>query len=170
MITPQIYVGTYGKYNNGSIEGAWIDLSTHNEESFAIACNELHKAPPNSDCRPSHEFMYQDYEGFPSLFYSESGIDNRLWEYLTLDEHEQEVVAAFINCYGDCPNLFESADSAYYGTYDNDIAFAEELVESSGMLHDVPESLKQYFDYERYAGDLMFEFRSFSGFYFCNNW
>ena len=24
---PAIYVGTYAKYNNGSIEGAWVDMT-----------------------------------------------------------------------------------------------------------------------------------------------
>ena len=28
---PSVYVGTYGKYNDGSLCGLWIDLSTFND-------------------------------------------------------------------------------------------------------------------------------------------
>lgn len=57
------YVGTYGKYNSGSIEGAWLDLAdyaTHSE--FVAACRELHK----NESDP--EFMIQDWEGLPDGF------------------------------------------------------------------------------------------------------
>ena len=39
-----VYVGTYGKYNNGSLFGAWLDLSDYaDKEEFYEACRELHK-------------------------------------------------------------------------------------------------------------------------------
>jgi len=31
---PSVYVGTYGKYNDGSLCGLWIDLSTFNDFDF----------------------------------------------------------------------------------------------------------------------------------------
>ena len=38
----KIYVGTYGKYNNGSLSGAWLDLSDYSDkEEFYEACREL---------------------------------------------------------------------------------------------------------------------------------
>lgn len=40
----RVYVGTYGKYNNGSLFGAWLDLSDYSDkEEFYDACRELHK-------------------------------------------------------------------------------------------------------------------------------
>ena len=40
----RVYVGTYGKYNNGSLFGAWLDLSDYSDkEDFYEACRELHK-------------------------------------------------------------------------------------------------------------------------------
>ena len=40
----RVYVGTYGKYNNGSLFGAWLDLSDYTDkEEFYEACRELHK-------------------------------------------------------------------------------------------------------------------------------
>ena len=38
----KVYVGTYAKYNNGSLFGAWLDLSDYSDkEEFYEACREL---------------------------------------------------------------------------------------------------------------------------------
>ena len=56
----RVYVGTYGKYNSGSIEGAWIDLATCSDYSaFLEACRKAHK----DEVDP--EFMIQDYSELP---------------------------------------------------------------------------------------------------------
>jgi antirestriction protein len=40
----RVYVGTYGKYNTGSIKGAWLNLADYaDKEAFLTACTELHK-------------------------------------------------------------------------------------------------------------------------------
>ena len=76
-MTIQIYVGTYSKYNEGSIAGAWLDLEKFSDkEDFLSACLELH----NDEADP--ELMFQDYEGFPDRFYSESGITEALFDWL----------------------------------------------------------------------------------------
>ena len=39
----RIYVGTYAKYNAGSIKGAWLDLEDYaDRDAFLEACRELH--------------------------------------------------------------------------------------------------------------------------------
>lgn len=41
----KVYVGTYAKYNNGSLFGAWLDLSDYSDkEEFYEACREPHVA------------------------------------------------------------------------------------------------------------------------------
>ena len=56
----QVYVGTYGKYNSGSVAGAWIDLSDCASYSdFLAKCKDTHKDERDP------EFMIQDTEGFP---------------------------------------------------------------------------------------------------------
>lgn len=63
---PSVYVGTYGKYNDGSLCGLWIDLSSFNAYyDFIDFCKAIHadeEAP---------ELMAQDYEGFPRQWYNE---------------------------------------------------------------------------------------------------
>ena len=41
---PSLYVGTYAKYNAGSIAGEWIDLTNFSDaDEFLAHCAELHK-------------------------------------------------------------------------------------------------------------------------------
>ena len=48
----RVYVGTYGKYNNGSLFGAWLDLSDYaDKEEFYEACRELFTKPAGSFTR-----------------------------------------------------------------------------------------------------------------------
>ncbi len=68
--TPAVYVGTYHKYNCGSIFGKWFELTEFDgREDFYEACQALHADEWDA------EFMFQDQEGIPSQFVSESAID-----------------------------------------------------------------------------------------------
>ncbi len=53
----RIYVGTYAKYNEGSIFGKWLDLSDYSDkDEFYETCRELHKDEEDP------ELMFQDWE------------------------------------------------------------------------------------------------------------
>ena len=72
------YVGTYGKYNEGSLEGKWLDLEDYTSyEEFCDACKELHKDEKDP------EFMIQDWD---------------------LDFDEQEEAFDLHGYYGECLN------------------------------------------------------------------
>jgi hypothetical protein len=56
----RVYVGTYKKYNSGSIAGGWISLDDCKDYGqFMDKCRALHKNERDP------EFMIQDTEGFP---------------------------------------------------------------------------------------------------------
>lgn len=39
----KVYVSTYKKYNEGSLNGGWLDLSDYSDkEEFYEACKDLH--------------------------------------------------------------------------------------------------------------------------------
>ncbi|WHT75169.1 antirestriction protein ArdA [Myroides odoratimimus] len=63
----KVYVGTYAKYNNGSIKGDWIELNNFSSiEEFYEFCSELH----SDETDP--EFMFQDSDyPFMHLLYSQ---------------------------------------------------------------------------------------------------
>lgn len=76
LLESKIYVGTYGKYNAGSIKGKWMTLSDYeSKEAFLKAARELH----NDEADP--EFMFQDIEDYPEDFYQESSIED-VWPFI----------------------------------------------------------------------------------------
>jgi len=154
-----VYVGTYQKFNNGSIGGAWVDLTKFSdEEEFLDHCKVLHKDEEDP------ELMYQDFEEFPKRYYSESYINSDLWEWLALDDNEKDILEAYLECFG-YDGTIEDAMKAYQGKYTNDIDFTMELLESCG---DIPQDLPSYvhIDWEGTARDIMMDYSSANGFYF----
>jgi len=160
---PSVYVGTYAKYNSGSINGAWIDLSKFNNyDEFIDHCKKLHKDETDP------ELMFQDFENFPKSYYSESEIDADLWdEYINLAEHERELLEAYHDA--GFEGGIQEAEDAFIGCYKDDEDFAWNMLENTGDLNSIPEHLQSYFDLEKYARDLMFDHSSAGGYYFTNN-
>lgn len=151
MTTPKIYVGTYAKYNNGSLQGEWLKLDDYKDkDEFLSACQELHKDEQDP------ELMFQDHEGIPEGMIKESWVDDRLWDWMALDANEQEVVQA----YWEWSAADEDIDSAlehYQGTF-NDLADYAETVqgELSGYSRDDknPWNPINFIDWDALGNDL----------------
>lgn len=74
-----VYVGTYKKYNEGSLEGAWLHLNEFStNEEFLKKCTQVHK----DESEP--EFMYQDTEYLPSEMYTECIIYPEVFQVLSV--------------------------------------------------------------------------------------
>lgn len=95
--TPKIYVGTYAKYNDGSLDGKWVDLTAYDTyEDFLAAMHELHSDEDDP------EFMVQDFENFPEKWYHEGGLPtkeefNKINEYYMMDDSEKDAYAAYVS-------------------------------------------------------------------------
>lgn len=131
---PSLYVGTYAKYNNGSIEGEWLNLSDYSDaDEFLEACKELHSDEEDP------EFMFQDYEGFPDSFYSESMSEEelqKLLDYVNMDADDREMLEMYAEATGyniDEIELDEARD-AFHGTADSEEDFAEQIAEECGEI------------------------------------
>jgi antirestriction protein len=157
---PSVYVGTYAKYNSGSIQGAWVRLDQFDDQDeFLEYCAELHKDEEDP------EFMYQDFENFPDEYYSESEINPDLWEFLALDDNDRAMYEAFKET--GMEGTFSEAEDAYSGQFDSDIDFVMELLESCG---DIPKDMPSYIhiDWESTARDIMYDYSEANGYYFRN--
>ncbi|OSL96372.1 anti-restriction protein [Escherichia coli T426] len=152
VVAPAVYVGTWHKYNCGSIAGRWFDLTTFDDErDFFAACRALHQ----DEADP--ELMFQDYEGFPGNMASECHIN---WAWVegfrqARDEGCEEAYRLWVDDTGETD--FDTFRDAWWGEADSEEAFAVEFVSDTGLLADVPETVALYFDYEAYARDLFLD-------------
>lgn len=155
-----IYVGTYHKYNNGSIAGAWLNLDDYADESeFYDACRALH----HDELDP--EYMFQDFEGFPKHLYSECGNITAIYEYINFvnDSHlDQDVIDSALEL--DIP--LESIEDAYVGSYDNDEDFAQQWAEDTGAIQSELQWPYTYIDWQLAARELMYDYNENNGHYF----
>ena len=143
----KIYVGTYGKYNAGSIKGQWLDLEDYaNKQEFIDACYKLHADEHDP------ELMFQDWEDIPSSFISECTLDERTWEWMALDEQERHTVSAYLDEI-DQSSEVESALEAFDGEHDSEEDWARDFWDQSGMSSELPEFAKNYIDYQQFARD-----------------
>lgn len=143
----RIYVGTYAKYSNGSIAGAWLNLEDYADKGeFLEACAQLHKDESDP------ELMFQDWEDIPEGFVGESHVSDDVWEWLELSEEARKVWAIYRE-HVDQSGTFEQAEDNYRGTYTSPADWAEESLEESGIINNVPTELRGYIDFESYARD-----------------
>ena len=69
-----VYVGTYSKYNAGSLKGEWLDLDNYDSYAeFIDACKSLHADEDDP------ELMYQDWETKWTGEINEAGVSPALW-------------------------------------------------------------------------------------------
>lgn len=165
--TMRVYVGTYHKYNSGSIKGAWLDIADYaDKDEFMEKCAEIHSDESNA------EFMFQDYEGIPDNLISESSISEDVW---VLSEIESELGA---NAYEDFLYFMENGwhgkdddietikdrfDECYRGRYGSKKEFADELASEMGYFDAMEKAgiSTNYFDSQAFARDLFMD-----GYYF----
>ena len=125
----RVYVGTYGKYAAGSIDGQWLDLSEFaDHEDFHAKCLEIHADESDP------EFMFQDHEGVPGQFISESWISPEVWEWIGLDDYERQIIVAYLALtsytIAELDGLERAKEQAldlYQGKYDSEAEAAEEI-------------------------------------------
>ena len=155
-----VYVGTYAKYNNGSLFGEWVDINKFDcHKEFHSYCVKLH------DDETDPELMYQDHEGLPG---DDCGnINGYLWQWLALDQTSRDVVCAYMYCF-DC-NLtvaFQNYADAYIGQFDSMEEFSHDhFIE----WHQIPNTLIDYIDYNKVDIEYELEYYINNGHVFRNH-
>ena len=148
---PAIYCGTYKKYNEGSLFGAWLDLRTFDSyDEFMDVCTQLHADEEDP------EFMFQDYQCFPEEWYSESCMDedtfDKIIAFVQMSDDVRRAFRAYISTTGN--DSISDFEENYEGEYDSEEDFAQYIV---GELYDLERmmgNLSYYFDYKAFARDL----------------
>ena len=149
-------------------KGLWVELDEFTEWDQVQA--KLQAVYPNSDF---DEILCADVEGLAKFFYASNCDSFSMSEWATYQEDREAfpdlddaVIAAYFENCG--VSDLSDVEEAYQGEYSDDEAFAEEYLESTGMLQEIPESLRYYFDTAAFARDMMMDYFSNDGHYFRN--
>ena len=144
----KVYMGTYAKYNNGNLFGAWLTLADYADwDDFMTWARKLHSDEDDP------ELMAQDWEG-PDWAISEYGVAQEAWDYMALNEDEQAIVAHFTEEYflslGAALDRLKIGDFyIYHGSLE---AYSYDYFADN---YDLPDEVMRYLDLEAYARDLI---------------
>lgn len=139
-----------------STKGLWLDLEDVND--WADVHEALHRAglTRTDYCG---DILVADIEGAIARCCYSSHCDLfDLARYIELrddiDQHDfdREAVAAFVTWYGSWDAA--AFENAYMGRYDSELDYAEQYIDDTGLLSEMPDNLKCYFDTEHFASDL----------------
>ena len=159
---PAVYIGTYGHYNDGNLDGVgeasgWIDLTTFKDaDEFRSWLSEQAKKDPTED----HEFMFQDFQGFPRDLYSESSVSDDVFAFIdfkkksNLSDDAIEDITEVV----DTNRLVEANEKGYIHVFNaSDFGdVAQSIVDDYGTEAFTREDWQDAFDYERYGRDASF--------------
>lgn len=158
----KLYVGTYRKYTEGSLFGAWLDLSNYEDyEEFMDACRELHKDESDP------EFMFQDCEYLPRDFYCECCAQEafnyqKAMEAVEAMGYDGEAMETYICLFNvksinDVDNLVRDFENAFIATLeDDDNETVGYYAVDNGLMGEIPSGiLSSYIDYAAIGRDLL---------------
>ncbi len=156
-----VYVSTYGRYNNGDLSGEWVNLDDFlNYDDFIDYCYNLFLNKYKSSNEPTKDFielMFQDYETseeWEKNFFDECSINQNYFEIRDLinEDETYKYVIEYL-----CENFIELSSEnlkTYYdnfgGLYDSPADYEEQiLLENSN----IPSNLLYYIDFNSMAKD-----------------
>lgn len=177
----KLYCGTYKKYNEGSLKGAWMDLDEYEDaDAFIHACYELHKDEKDP------ELMFQDVEienDWEDGLYSECSVPRDYWnikEALEEEHVDEDLFNAFIQgkCERASVEMVTKCQQCYTGYHYTDTFNAgeqyaqDEFYETHSKQEiDSMEWILRYVDWERVWSDMTYDgYAEYDGYIFNNNW
>jgi antirestriction protein len=163
--TPRAWVGCLACYNGGRLVGAWVD-GTEAEDMAAdfdafnggeVWLNEFDDTQRRLHLGEKHEefwvFDHENYAGALTGECSPAGAQRLAVALTDLDSYPIAAVAAYISNMGGTDDL-DGFEDEFLGEWDSLEAYAEEYLDSTGALDEIPEHLRPYFDVAAYARDL----------------
>lgn len=155
MLGSRVYVGTWSKYNDGNLDGEWVELSDFDSwEDFEKYAKKLH----SDEKYP--ELMYQDWDSIPQGLVSEYHLDHKIFDLIRetadFDEDTLQALWAWISLESirlnewDIDDLIEKFNEAYQGYFATEKDFAYYVVENFGY----PENMENFFNYDQFATEL----------------
>lgn len=147
----KIFLTNLRKYNEGQLVGEWVDLPCDDFDSVLKRIG--------IDGKFYEEFFISDYETNYDIKIGEHEdiyyLNNLAEELEDLTESEIIIFRAYMETEDDIDFALDHLDDAMiYFSCDDMTDVAYEVVDENGILDNVPDDLRNYFDYESYGRDL----------------
>lgn len=143
----KIYVADLAAYNNGYLHGVWIDATADVAEMQSQITAMLATSPVED----AEEYAIHDHEGFDGYDLGEyAGLETAHNVALFIEEYP-EFGSALLNHFGDLDDAKKAAQDSYCGSHSSLADYAQELTEETTKI---PESLRQYINYDSMARDM----------------
>ena len=148
--TPRVYVACLAAYNSGTLHGEWIDADQSADEIHEAIKQMLSQSPEPG----AEEWAIHDHENFGGIEISEHASIETVAEIAALmRKHDGAAIVAY-NHYNDLDDARKALAEDYYGEWASLADWAENYLNQTGGLENVPTSLRSYIDFERWANDL----------------
>lgn len=172
------YFASLSDYNAGHLHGVWVDLDgldeteiqdeintmlrTSRHPNVTYKCSECDGDDDGAECDMCHgkgeyqsaeEWAVHDYDGIPSGMGEQPSLTD-LVEYVQMKEEHGEAWDAYLECVGGNNASEDDFQEKYAGEADTELAWVEQWLEDSGLLHGISDNLTRYFDYEAYLRDM----------------
>ena len=151
-MTIKIYVASLEAYNQGRMVGDWVTPTDY--LSFEKFNDAIQVATEYADEVAVHDYdginLSNEYPNFEELYYFCQALKDS-WV-------DDEVIMAYAEHTGDelDNELIANAEDYYVGTFDSFQEYADDFADE--QLYITDDFLKGYFDYERYARDLRYDY------------
>ena len=151
-MTIKIYVASLEAYNQGRMVGDWVTPTDY--LSFEKFNDAIQVATEYADEVAVHDYdginLSNEYPNFEELYYFCQALKDS-WV-------DDEVIMAYAEHTGDelDNELIANAEDYYVGTFDSFQEYADDFADE--QLYITDDFLKSYFDYERYARDLRYDY------------
>ena len=157
--SPRVWVTTYGLYNAGHLIGYWLDPQAESCDTGDVIAKIAGMAGRKLAGDVGEEIMICDHEGWLGLDPAAIGFDN-MEEVAALIDDDGTRVALLLAVrdaseFRDADDIRSAIESLSYteGSSESDAAYG--YCEELGVLNEIPEHLRSYFDCDAYVHDLI---------------
>lgn len=149
-ITPLIYVACLAAYNSGRLYGAWIDAT----QDAGNIHQDILEMLSNSPVVGAEEWAIHAFKGFECFGISENESLESISRKANFIVQHGELGAELASYYGgNLEDTERALIEEYRGSYESELDYATSVFDDV-YLDSVPEPIKSYIDYERFARDL----------------
>ncbi|WP_432482565.1 antirestriction protein ArdA [Kineococcus esterisolvens] len=159
MSEPRVWIGCLACYNEGRLVGQWYAA----EGAASVTIQDVHSTFPRPLPAEHEELWCMDGDDFDGLMEGECSpahaqkmaeahrylAEERRLDVRLVVQYAQHVGLSLLD-----DDLADQFEEHWRGEHDSLTGYAEDFLEDTGLLAQVPEGLRYYIDFEKYARDM----------------